>query len=149
MTILKPLEVLLIEDDPGDVELTKEALEDSKVMVNLHVVEDGVEAMAFLRREDKFAEAVCPDVILLDLSLPKKDGREVLMEVKQDGDLKSIPVVILTTSSAEEDIVRTYTLGANCYVTKPIGLDQFVRVVQSIEEFWFTVVKLPTRARLG
>jgi len=149
MKYLKPLEVLLIEDDPGDVELTKVAMEDSKVMVNLHVVQDGDEAIAFLNQSDRFTDAPCPDLILMGLSLPNKDGREVLRELKEDENWKAIPVVILTTSTSEEDILRSYNLGANCYVSKPIRLDQFTKVVQSIEEFWFTVVKLPTRARIG
>jgi len=149
MATLKPLEVVLIEDDPGDIELTKEALEGSKVIVNLHVVEDGEEALAFLRRQGRFTDAPCPDLILLDLNLPKKDGWDVLRESKQDENWKMIPVVILTASTEEKDILRTYKLGANCYVSKPIGLDQFVAIVKSIEAFWFTVVKLPTRARIA
>ncbi len=135
--------VLLVEDDAGDVDLTKEALKDSKVIVNLHVVEDGELALRFLRRETPYADAVRPDVILLDLNLPKKDGRQVLQEIKSDERFKSIPVVILTTSDADQDILRSYGVGGNCYVTKPVGLDQFVRVVKQIEDFWFTVVKLP------
>jgi len=149
MENLTPLEILLIEDDPGDVELTKEAMEDSKLFTHLHVVEDGEEAMAFLKREGQYADAPKPDLILLDLNLPRKDGRQVLKEVKEDSDLKVIPVVILTTSSAEEDILRSYRLGANCYVTKPVGLEQFIKVVEAIDNFWFTVVKLPTRAKNG
>lgn len=145
MTQINALEILLVEDDPGDVELTRESLSDSKLYMNLHVVEDGVEAMAFLRREGSYYEAPRPDLILLDLNLPRKDGRQVLAEVKADDSLKIIPVVILTTSSAEEDILRTYNLGANCYITKPVGLTQFTKVVEAIEGFWFTVVKLPTR----
>ncbi|MGJ5674839.1 MAG: response regulator [Nostochopsis sp.] len=139
-----PIEILLIEDNPGDVELTKIALEDSKISVNLNVVEDGVEAIAFLRREGKYTQAPHPDIVFLDLNLPKKDGREVLAEIKADEKLKRIPVVVLTSSQAEEDILKVYNLSANCYITKPIDLDQFVKIVQSIENFWFTIVKLPS-----
>ena len=138
-----PIEILLVEDNPGDVELTREALHDSKVHMRLSVVNDGVEALAFLRREREYAEAPRPDLILLDLNLPKKDGRGVLAEVKQDPALQHIPVVVLTSSEAEQDIVRAYELRANAYVTKPVDLDQFVKIVRSIEQFWFTVVKLP------
>ncbi|PLZ94703.1 response regulator [Fischerella thermalis CCMEE 5196] len=138
-----PIEILLIEDNPGDVELTKIALEDSKISVNLNIVEDGVEAIAFLRREGKYANVPHPDIVLLDLNLPKKDGREVLAEIKADEKLKRIPVVVLTTSQAEEDVLRVYNLSANCYITKPVDFDQFVKIVQSIENFWFTIVKLP------
>ncbi len=138
-----PIQVLLVEDNPGDVELTRIALEDSKISVNLNVVEDGVEAMAFLRKEDKYADAPHPDIVLLDLNLPKKDGREVLAEIKTDDNFKRIPVVVLTTSQAEEDILRAYNLAANCYIAKPVDFDQFVRIVQSIENFWFAIVKLP------
>ncbi|MBF0154532.1 MAG: response regulator [Magnetococcales bacterium] len=141
----KPIEILLVEDSPGDVELTREALRDSKLLNCLHVVEDGEEAMAFLRREGRYADAVRPDVVLLDLNLPRKDGREVLEEIKADPDLKSTPVVVLTTSRADEDILRTYQLHANCYITKPVDLNQFFSVVQSVENFWFTVVKLPPK----
>jgi chemotaxis family two-component system response regulator Rcp1 len=137
------VEILLVEDNPGDVRLAKEALRDAKVRNNLHVVEDGVEALAYLRREGKYADAPHPDLILLDLNLPKKDGREVLAEVKADENLKRVPVVILTMSEAEEDILRTYDLHANCYITKPVDLDQFIKVVKSIEDFWFSIVKLP------
>ncbi len=139
----KPVEVLLVEDNPGDVRLTLEALKDGKLNNRLSVVEDGVEALAFLRREGKYADASRPDLILLDLNLPKKDGREVLAEIKADEDLKRIPVVVLTTSKAEEDILKTYNLHANCYITKPVDFDQFVIVVRLIEDFWFTIVKLP------
>ncbi|AUT04444.1 response regulator [Nostoc sp. CENA543] len=138
-----PIQVLLVEDNPGDVELTRIALEDSKISVNLNVVEDGVEAMAFLRKQDKYADAPHPDIVLLDLNLPKKDGREVLAEIKTDDHFKRIPVVVLTTSQAEEDILRAYNLAANCYIAKPVDFDQFVRIVQSIENFWFAIVKLP------
>jgi two-component system response regulator len=138
-----PIEVLLVEDNPGDVELTKIALEDSKISVNLNVVEDGVEAIAFLRREGKYANIMHPDIVLLDLNLPKKDRREVLAEIKADEKLRRIPVVVLTTSQAEEDVLRAYNLSANCYINKPVDFDQFVKIVQSIESFWFTIVKLP------
>ena len=137
-------EILLVEDNPGDVELTREALLESKLHMQLSVVPDGVEALAFLRREGRYADAPRPDLILLDLNLPKKDGRTVLSEIKQDRSLRNIPVVILTSSQAEQDIVRAYDLHANCYVTKPVDLDQFISIVQSIEQFWLTVVKLPT-----
>jgi chemotaxis family two-component system response regulator Rcp1 len=141
----KQIELLLVEDNPGDVRLTQEALKDGKVLNRLHVVMDGVEALAFLRREGKYANAVRPDLILLDLNLPKKDGREVLEEIKSDLDLKRIPVVILTVSKAEEDIIRSYELHANCYITKPVDLDRFIEVVKAIEDFWFTIVKLPPK----
>lgn len=140
----RQVEFLLAEDNPGDVRLTKEALRESKIRNNLNVVPDGVEAMAFLRREEKYADAPTPDVVLLDLNLPKKDGREVLAEIKSDPVLKRIPVVIITSSEAEQDILRTYDLHANCYVTKPVDLDQFIKVIQSIESFWLTIVKLPS-----
>lgn len=138
-----PIEILLVEDNPGDVELTRNALRRAKVRNTLHVAEDGEEAMAFLRREGEYQHAPRPDVILLDLNLPRMDGREVLAEVKADRDLMDIPVVVLTTSSAEQDIVRSYKLHANCYITKPVDLDQFIEVVRSIQNFWLTVVKLP------
>ncbi|MFH7029185.1 MAG: response regulator [Heteroscytonema crispum UTEX LB 1556] len=138
-----PIEVLLVEDNPGDVQLTQIALEESKISVHLSVVEDGVEAMAFLRKEEQYATTPHPDIILLDLNLPKKDGREVLAEIKADNTLKRIPVVVLTTSHAEEDVLKAYNLCANCYITKPVDFDQFVKIVQSIENFWFTIVKLP------
>ncbi|HTM10010.1 MAG TPA: response regulator [Verrucomicrobiae bacterium] len=135
--------ILLVEDNPGDVRLTIEALKEGKILNEVSVVEDGVEALAFLRRDGKYSDARRPDLILLDLNLPKKDGREVLGEIKQDGDLKKIPVVVLTTSAAERDILRAYNLHANCYITKPVDLEQFIRVVQVIEDFWLTIVKLP------
>jgi chemotaxis family two-component system response regulator Rcp1 len=138
-----PIEILLVEDSPGDVRLTREALRDAKVQNILHVASDGMEATSFLRRKGKFSEAPRPDLILLDLNLPKKGGREVLEEIKQDPSLKSIPVVILTTSSAEEDILRSYQLHANCYITKPVDLDQFLKVVKTIDNFWLAIVKLP------
>lgn len=139
-----PIEVLLVEDNPGDAQLTQIAVEDSKMSIKLNVVEDGVEAMAFLRKQGNYAKSPCPDLILLDLNLPRKDGREVLAEIKNDENLKRIPVVVLTTSQAEEDILKAYDLNANCYITKPVDFDQFVKIVQSIEHFWFTIVKLPS-----
>jgi two-component system, chemotaxis family, response regulator Rcp1 len=139
----RPIEILLVEDSPGDVRLTLESLKESKVRNNISVVGDGIEALAFLRCQDKHGHAPRPDLILLDLNLPKKDGREVLADIKNDPELKRIPVVILTTSKAEEDILRTYTLHANCYITKPVNLDQFMKVVRAIEDFWLTIVKLP------
>lgn len=142
-----PIEVLLVEDNPGDVRLTREALKEGKVCNNLSVVPDGVEAMAFLRRQDPYGDAPRPDVILLDLNLPKKDGREVLEEVKSDPTLRAIPIVVLTSSEAERDIARAYALHANCYITKPVDLDQFITVVKSIEDFWFSIVKLPEGTR--
>jgi chemotaxis family two-component system response regulator Rcp1 len=138
-----PIDVLLVEDSLGDVRLTREAFKDAKVHINLHVASDGVEAMAFLQREGKFAGARRPDLILLDLNLPKKDGREVLKEIKESATLASIPVVILTTSASEGDIVRSYRLHANCYIAKPMDLEGFITVVKSIDNFWLTVVKLP------
>jgi CheY-like chemotaxis protein len=137
-------EFLLVEDNPGDVRLTCEALTESKVKNNLSIVGDGIEAMAFLRQEGKYADAPRPDVILLDLNLPKKNGLEVLEEIKADPNLKRIPVVIITSSEAEQDILRTYDLHVNCYVNKPVDLEQFIKVVQSIETFWLTIVKLPS-----
>ena len=141
----RPIEILLVEDNAGDVRLVKEALEENKFLNNLHVARDGAEAMEFLHKEGKYANAVRPDLILLDLNLPKKDGREVLAEVKVDEDLKRIPVVIMTISKAEEDILKTYNLHANCYITKPIDLDQFIKVVKSVESFWLAIVELPPR----
>jgi two-component system, chemotaxis family, response regulator Rcp1 len=138
-----PIEILLVEDNPGDVRLTREALKEGKVYSNLHTVKDGVEAMEFLRRQGRFKGVPRPDIILLDLNLPKKDGREVLEEIKTDEELKRIPVVVLTTSKAEEDVLRTYNLHANCYVTKPVDLEKFMVVVKSIDIFWLTVVTLP------
>ncbi|HVL37621.1 MAG TPA: response regulator [Burkholderiales bacterium] len=139
----RPVEILLVEDNPGDERLTREALKEGKVFSNLHWVKDGVEAMQFLRREGRFAGVPRPDIILLDLNLPKKDGREVLQDIKSDEELKRIPVVVLTTSKAEEDVLRTYNLHANCYVTKPVDLEKFIVVVKSIDRFWLTVVTLP------
>ena len=142
MTV-RPIDVLLIEDNAGDVRLTKEAFKEGKLLTNLSVAGDGVEAMAFLRNEGVYHGSPRPDIILLDLNLPKKDGREVLAEIKADEALKTIPVVILTTSKAEEDILRTYNLHANCYISKPVDLEQFVTVVKAINNFWFSVVRLP------
>jgi len=142
----KPIDILLVEDNEGDARLAKEAMRDSKVWNTIQHVRDGVEAMTFLRKEDKYANAPRPDLILLDLNLPRKDGREVLADIKEDDDLKRIPVVILTVSNDEADILRTYNLHANCYITKPIDLGQFLKVVRSIEDFWLTIVKLPNGA---
>ncbi len=138
-----PIEILLVEDNPGDIRLTREALRDGKIYNNLYVARDGVEAMAFLHKTGQYAQSPRPDLILLDLNLPRKDGHEVLAEVKSDENLRRIPVVILTTSQAEEDIIKTYDLHVNCYITKPVDLDQFVKIVKSIEDFWLTIVKLP------
>ena len=146
-TEAKAIEVLLVEDSPGDVRLTREALKTAKVLINLHVASDGTEAMAFLKREGGHTNAARPDLILLDLNLPKKDGREVLGEIKESPALRSIPVVILTTSASEADILKSYQLHANCYITKPVGLDGFLKVVRSIDSFWLSVVKLPSEAR--
>jgi two-component system, chemotaxis family, response regulator Rcp1 len=142
----EPIEVLLVEDSVGDIRLTREAFKDAKVHINLHVVVDGAEAMAFLKREGKHTDAARPDLILLDLNLPKKDGREVLREIKESPTLGIIPVVILTTSASEADILRTYQLHANCYITKPVDLEGFLKVVKSIDSFWLSVVKLPRGA---
>jgi two-component system, chemotaxis family, response regulator Rcp1 len=143
--ISKNIEILLVEDNPADIRLAQEAFKDAKVHNVLYTVGDGVEAMAFLRRQGKYAEVGRPDLILLDLNLPKKDGREVLAEIKTDEHLKLIPVVILTVSKDEEDILKTYNLHANCYITKPIDFEQFMKVVKGIEEFWLTIVKLPPK----
>jgi CheY-like chemotaxis protein len=138
------IEILLVEDNPGDVRLTQEVLKDGRILNTLHVVGDGAEALAFLRREGEFADAPRPDLVLLDLNLPKMDGREVLAVVKSDPDLRRIPVVVLTTSSSEIDVMTSYDLHANCYITKPVDLDQFVKVVRSIEDFWLAIVRLPS-----
>ena len=138
-----PVDILLVEDNPGDERLTREALKEGKVFSNLYWVKDGVEAMEFLRRDGKSSGVPRPDIILLDLNLPKKDGREVLQEIKNDEHLRRIPVVVLTTSKAEEDVIRTYNLHANCYVTKPVDLEKFIVVVKSIDMFWLTVATLP------
>ena len=140
----RPIQILLVEDNPGDVRLTIEALKEGKVSNTLSVARDGVEALSFLRREGPHGKAARPDLILLDLNLPKKDGREVLAELKDDSSLRRIPVVVLTTSKAEEDILRTYDLHANCYITKPVDLEQFISVVRSIDDFWLSVVRLPS-----
>jgi two-component system, chemotaxis family, response regulator Rcp1 len=142
-----PIEILLVEDNQADVRLTQEVLSESKVRNNLMVANDGAEALALLKRQGKFANAPRPDLILLDLNLPVKDGRQVLEQIKADAELKTIPVVILTTSKAEEDILRTYKLHANCYITKPVDLEQFVTVVKYIEDFWLVIVKLPPHGR--
>jgi chemotaxis family two-component system response regulator Rcp1 len=139
----KPIQILLVEDNPGDVRLVVEALRDAKVRNQLHVVQDGVEAMSLLRREGQYVGIPRPDLILLDLNLPRKDGREVLAEIKQDADLKRIPVVILTSSAAEQDVLHAYNLYANCYITKPLALEEFLRVIRAIDDFWLAVVKLP------
>lgn len=140
----RPIEILLVEDSAADIRLTEEALKEGKVQNHLNIARDGEETLRFLRREGENANAPRPDLILLDLNLPKKDGREVLEEIKADADLKRIPVVVMTTSQAEEDILKAYNLNANCYITKPVDLDKFINVVQSIEDFWLTVVRLPT-----
>ena len=141
----RPVDILLVEDNPGDVRLTREALREGKVRNNLHCVMDGVEALTFLRREAHFSDSPRPDLILLDLNLPRKDGRQVLAEVKSDPRLRQIPVVVMTTSKADEDVIRSYDLHANCYIPKPLDLDHFIQVIQGIEDFWLTIVKLPTR----
>lgn len=143
MAFVDPIRILLVEDSPGDVRLTIEALKDGKVRNDLSIVGDGVEALAFLNGEGKYAEAQRPDLILLDLNLPRMDGRELLAIIKQDEDLKRIPVVVLTTSEAEADVLRVYDLNANCYITKPVDLDKFITVIKAIEDFWLTIVKLP------
>ena len=142
---IRAIDILMVEDDPGDVRLTREALKGSKVLHSLNVVEDGVAALDYLRKAPPYQDAVRPDIVLLDLNLPRKDGREVLAAMKQDPVLRSIPVVILTTSQAEEDVLRAYNLNANCYVTKPVDFDQFMRIVRTIEDFWLTVVTLPPK----
>jgi CheY-like chemotaxis protein len=142
----RPIEILLVEDNAGDARLAMEALREAKVNNNLHWVSDGVEAVAFLRRQGRHEAAPRPDLVLLDLNLPRKDGREVLTEIKGDECLRRIPVVILTTSQAEEDIAKAYHLNANCYITKPVDLEQFMRVIRTIKDFWLTVVKLPSES---
>lgn len=144
-TIEKPAELLLVEDNPGDVRLIEEALKESPLQINLHVAKDGTEAMAFLRRAGKHMEAPPVDLVLLDLNLPGKDGREILAEIKGDERLRRTPVIVLTTSEAKEDVLKAYELNANCYITKPLNLDEFVEVVRTIGEFWFTIVTLPPR----
>jgi len=143
MENFKIVDILLIEDNPGDARLAKEALKDSKIKNKIHIASNGVEATDFLFKRNDYKDAPRPDLIILDLNLPKKDGREVLAEIKEDENLKRIPVVILTISKAEEDILKTYNLHANCYITKPLNLDKFMEVVKSIEDFWLTIVKLP------
>jgi CheY-like chemotaxis protein len=140
----RPIEILLVEDNPGDVRLTIEAFKEAKVCNKLNVVEDGEEAISYLRNEGKYSNAPIPDLVLLDLNLPKKDGREVLSEIKNDSLLKKIPVIILTTSQAEEDVLKSYELNANCYVSKPVEFKQFLNVIRSVEDFWLSVVKLPS-----
>ncbi|MBZ5702561.1 MAG: response regulator [Acidobacteriia bacterium] len=139
----RPVDILLVEDNPGDVRLVRESLHDGKVINQMSTVTDGREALAYLRKEGSFARVSRPDLILLDLNLPRKDGREVLAEIKSDPDLRRIPVVVITSSQAEEDILKSYNLHANCYITKPVDLNRFVQVVKSIEDFWLTIVKLP------
>ena len=140
---IKVIDILLVDDSEGDARLSLEAMRDSKIRNKMHHVVDGEEAMAFLRKEGKYSKVPRPDLILLDLNLPKKDGREVLAEIKNDDELKRIPVVVLTVSSTEEDILKSYNLHANCFITKPLDLSQFMKVVQSVEDFWLTIVKLP------
>ena len=140
-----PIEILLVEDNPGDIRLTQEALKEAKLTNTLNVVTDGVEALDFLRRQGSYADAVRPNLILLDLNMPRKDGREVLTEIKEDPDLRRIPVVVLTTSDAEVDILKSYNLHANCYINKPVDIEQFIEVVKTIKNFWMTVVKLPPK----
>ncbi len=142
---IKQIEILLIEDNEGDIGLVEEVFQEAKIMNNLYVAEDGEEAMLFLHKEGKFSDVPRPDIILLDLNLPRKDGREVLKEIKEDNSLKRIPVVVLTTSKAEEDILKSYDLHANSYITKPVDFDQFIKVIKSIEDFWLDVVKLPSK----
>lgn len=142
---LRQIEILLVEDNSADIRLTTEVLKDAKLRNTIHVARDGIEALEFLRRQGRFSGFPEPDLVLLDLNLPRLNGREVLREIKSDPELKRIPVVILTTSDAEQDILKSYELHANCYITKPVDLEQFSKVVQYIEEFWFTIVKLPSR----
>ena len=145
MSRKKVVDILLVEDDPGDVELTREGLAAGKMFVNLHTVDDGIKALQFLRGEAPFSDAVRPDIILLDLNLPRMNGRELLKEIKADDSLRSIPVVVLTTSEADVDILNCYKLGASCYITKPVGFEAFLKVVHALEDFWFTVVKMPPK----
>ncbi len=142
---IKPIEILLVEDNIGDIRLTEEALKESRLIVNLSIARDGMEAIQFLHHQGQFADKPTPDLILLDLNLPRKDGREVLEDIKNDVELKRIPVVVLTTSEAESDVLTIYGLHANCYISKPVDMDQFIKVVKMLEEFWFTIVKLPPR----
>lgn len=145
----KIINILLVEDSEADIRLTREALKENKLEVDLEVVKDGVEALAYLKKEGKYKNTIRPDLILLDLNLPKKDGREVLAEIKIDDSLKSIPVVILTVSKDEEDIIKTYKLGVNCFITKPVDLKQFIKIINAIENFWFVIVKLPQKIKEG
>lgn len=145
---VRPIEILLVEDNAGDARLTREALREGRVHNRLHYARDGVEALAFMRREGPYVDVPTPDLILLDLNLPRKDGREVLAELKDDPRLRLVPVVVLTTSEAEQDILKTYELHANCYITKPVDLDKFLEIIRMIEQFWLAVVKLPTRQDL-
>lgn len=144
--VLDSIDILVVEDNPGDARLIREILNENKLYSSLYIVNDGVEAMSYLHNEGKFSIAPKPDLIILDLNLPRKDGREVLAEIKADDELKHIPIVIMTISQAEEDILKTYKLHANCYITKPIDLNEFIKVIKSIEDFWFSVVKLPPKA---
>ena len=146
MTNATAVEILLVEDNPGDARLTEEAFKDSRLLNSMHRVSDGVEALAYLRQEGQYATAARPDIILLDLNMPRKDGREVLAEIKDDPDLKSIPVVVLTTSDADTDVIKSYELHANCYITKPVDLEKFMNIVQRIEDFWLAIVRLPRQA---
>ncbi len=146
MTNATAVEILLVEDNPGDARLTEEAFKDSRLLNSMHRVSDGVEALAYLRQEGQYATAARPDIILLDLNMPRKDGREVLAEIKNDPDLKSIPVVVLTTSDADTDVIKSYELHANCYITKPVDLEKFMNIVQRIEDFWLAIVRLPRQA---
>lgn len=143
----KPINILLVEDNPSDIRLTQEAFKDGKISNILNIVTDGEEAVMYLKKEEKFSQAITPDIILLDLNLPKKDGREVLTEIKSDDNLRCIPVIILTTSSAQQDIINTYSHYANCYITKPVDYDQFINVIRTIEDFWLTIVKLPKKPK--
>ena len=148
-TNARPIEILLVEDSPSDTDLTVEALKEAKVRNHLSIVEDGVQAMEFLRRQGKYADAPRPDLIMLDLNLPRKDGREVLAEIKSDNNLKTIPIVVMTTSRAEQDVLKAYQLNANCYINKPVDFNQFLEVVRSIESFWLYVVTLPPPPKAG
>lgn len=141
-----PIEILLVEDNPGDARLAKEALKDSKLLNNIHHVIDGEQAIQFMRKEGDYQDAVRPDIVLLDLNLPRKDGREVLADIKNDPDLQTIPVVVLTTSEAEQDILQSYKLHANCYITKPVDLDKFLQIIDSMQDFWLSIVRLPNHA---
>lgn len=146
-TTIKSINILLVEDNPGDIRLTQEVLKDGKICNTLNVVMDGEEAISFLKKTGKYKDAILPDIILLDLNLPKKDGRQVLAEIKNDPVLKLIPIIVLTTSSSEQDILNTYANHANAYITKPVDFDQFINVVRSIENFWLTIVKLPPKTK--